>query len=319
MGLIGQLLVPIVLGGTTVCMEPMTFLRRPHLWLRMIDDLDVEVSAAPSFAYGLCARRVTDAQLSGLDLSRWRMALNGSEPVSASIMAGFSARFAAAGFRAESLAPVYGLAESALLVSGSVRRIPVTRTPYGHPSPGRGDARPVVSCGRPSDTDVRIVDPDLRVVLTDGQIGEIWVRSDSVALGYWKAPRATESTFAGTASDGEHGFLRTGDLGFLREGELHVTGRIKEVVAIRGRKLHPHDLEEEIRRAHSPLSPGAGAAFSVPGGEDGEQLVLVHETVAGLPARSPPAPRPPARSPRSASTHPDARARTHPRLPRSSA
>lgn len=281
MGLIGHLLTPIVLDGTTVCMEPMTFLRRPHLWLRMIDDMDITVSAAPSFAYRLCTRRVTDAHMPGLDLSRWEVALNGSEPVSLSVMDAFTARFAAAGFRPHAFAPAYGLAESALLVSGCARRTPVPRTPSADASRPHDDVRPVVSCGHPSNADVRIVDPESREVLTDGRVGEIWVQSDSVARGYWGAAQATGKTFGGTTSCGEKGFLRTGDLGFLHDGELHISGRIKETIVIRGRKLHPHDLEEEISLAHSSLKSGTGAAFSVADEAGSEQLVVVYETAAG--------------------------------------
>ncbi|MFK4106440.1 fatty acyl-AMP ligase [Streptomyces sp. NPDC019531] len=283
MGLIGQLLTPIVLGGTSVSMDPMTFLRRPHLWLRMIDEMSIDVSPAPNFAYGLCTRRVTDEQVSGLDLSRWTVALNGSEPVSPSIMDAFSTKFAAAGFRPEAFAPAYGLAESTLLVSCSVRRRPKTREFSDQTAPTPGSRRLAMSCGRPTDADVRIVDPASRTALAEGQVGEIWISSGSVARGYWNAAEATEAVFGGITSSDERTFLRTGDLGFLQDGELHIAGRIKEVIVVRGRKLHPHDLEEEARLRRYELRSGAGAAFSVAHPAGGELLVLVHEIAAGTP------------------------------------
>ncbi|WP_405594707.1 fatty acyl-AMP ligase [Streptomyces sp. NBC_01092] len=281
MGLIGHHLAPIVNGGSAVLMEPMTFLRRPHLWLRMIDEMGIEFSAAPNFAYALCTRRVTEEQLSQLDLSRWRTAVNGSEPVSRTVMEAFSARFAAAGFRPDALVPAYGLAESTLLVSSSAPRRPVFRVPAEQPSSAPSDRRPMVSCGRPTDADLRIVDPDRRTVMPAGLTGEIWLSGGSVAQGYWNAPDKTREVFGAVTDTGEGPFLRTGDVGFIQDGELHVAGRMKEIVIVRGRKLHSHDVEEEIRAPYPELKSGVGAAFSVPDSDGADLLVLVHEVAVG--------------------------------------
>ncbi|WP_166459500.1 fatty acyl-AMP ligase [Amycolatopsis pithecellobii] len=281
MGLIGQLLTPIILGGTSVAMDPMTFLRRPYLWLRMIDELGIAVAAAPNFAYELCTRRVTDEQLAGLDLSRWEVALNGSEAVSATVVERFTTRFKTAGFRPESFAPAYGLAESTLLVTGSARRRPVVRKPD---SPAGAAGHSLVSCGRCDDVDVRIVDPESRSVLAEGEIGEIWVRGGSVAQGYWNAPELTEATFGGMTADGERRFLRTGDLGLVDDGELYIVGRMKEIIVVRGMNLHPHDIEEAARAQQPRLAARVGAAFGVSHPTAGELLVLAHEVEAGTPA-----------------------------------
>ncbi|MFD2419407.1 fatty acyl-AMP ligase [Amycolatopsis pigmentata] len=283
MGLIGQLLTPIVLGGSSVTMDPMTFLRRPYLWLRMIDEVAVEVAAAPNFAYEQCTRRVTDEQLAGLDLSRWEVALNGSETVSATVMERFTARFSRAGFRPESFAPAYGLAESTLLVTGSARRRPVVRKHSEPDAPAVDGGRSLVSCGRCDGADVRIVDPGSRSVLVEGEIGEVWVRGGSVSQGYWNAPELTAATFGGVTVDGEGHFLRTGDLGLVENGELYLVGRMKEIIVIRGMNLHPHDLEEAARARHPQLSTGCGAAFGVSHATAGELLVLAHEVAAGAP------------------------------------
>ncbi|PKW16726.1 fatty acyl-AMP ligase [Saccharopolyspora spinosa] len=280
MGLIGQLLTPIVLGGSSVVMDPMTFLRRPHLWLRMIGELGIKVSAAPSFAYELCVRRVTDEQLADLDLSGWEVALNGSEPVSAAVMDSFCARFASAGFRPESFAPAYGLAEATLLVTGSARRRPLVGM-SGSAAVDTG--RAPVSCGRVDGVDLRIVDPETRFVLAAGEVGEIWVRGASVARGYWNAPELSAATFGNSTTCGEGHFLRTGDLGVVRDGELYVVGRIKDVIVVRGRKLHPHDVEETVRLQHERLRAGIGAAFGVFPPDTGELVVLAHEVAPGTP------------------------------------
>jgi acyl-CoA synthetase (AMP-forming)/AMP-acid ligase II len=284
MGLIGQLLSPLVLDGCSVTMNPMTFLRRPYLWLRMIDELDLSTSAAPNFAYELCTRRVTDSQLAELDLSRWSYALNASETVSPSVIEKFAERFATAGFRPEAMTPCYGLAESTLLVTGSGQRLPVVKTNRFTTSRAEDAGRLLVSCGVPLDTDLRIVDPETLAVLPPGMVGEVWVRGENVTQGYWKAPELTEATFDCVTAGGDAGFLRTGDLGLLEDGELYVVGRIKELIILRGRNLLPQDVEEEIRLHHQELRSGVGATFGLQSTDGGDLVVIAHEVATKIPA-----------------------------------
>jgi acyl-CoA synthetase (AMP-forming)/AMP-acid ligase II len=283
MGLMGQLLPGLFLGSSCALMSPMAFLKRPHQWLALIDRYGLGYSAAPNFAYELCVRRVTDAQIDGLDLSRWKFAANGSEPIQPSTLRDFAERFAPAGFQAEALAPCYGMAEATVFVSGRASRPPRIQPvdpgalekhvlePLGPGAP----ARELVGCGDVPDFDVRIVDPADHSVLPDGTAGEIWLRGPSVASGYWERPGATEETFGARTADGQGPFLRTGDLGALLDGEIYVTGRSKDLLIVHGRNLYPHDIEHELRLQHPQLATLAGAAFTVP--VPHEEVVVLHE------------------------------------------
>ncbi|MFB4300555.1 fatty acyl-AMP ligase [Actinomadura sp. NTSP31] len=286
MGLFAHLVFPLLYGGSTVLMGQVAFLKRPHLWLEMISRFGLTFSAAPNFAFELCTRRVTDDQLAGIDLSGWRIAVNGSEPVRASVLAAFAERFARAGLRPETLTPAYGMAEATVFVSGAPERAPLVRradpaalerfelreaSGDGDGDRDGGGARELVSCGRvAAGLEVLVVHPETGEALPEGRIGEIWLRGGSVTSGYWRDAAASAEIFA------EPGFLRTGDLGALVDGELYVTGRIKETLVIRGRNLYPQDIEHEVRRHHAELSSSVGAAFTVPG-EGSDELVVTHE------------------------------------------
>ncbi|MFF4249651.1 fatty acyl-AMP ligase [Streptomyces sp. NPDC001663] len=283
-GLIGLLLTPLVLGGRSVLMPPTAFLKRPHTWLTLIDRHGIDFSPAPNFAYDLCLKRITDEELARLDLSRWRCAVNGAEPVQAATVEAFTRRFAAAGLRPEAMLPGYGMAETTLVVSGDrpARRAVITEVDAAAfergellpPAPGATVHR-IVSSGPAEHLDVRIIDADGGRTLPDGRVGEIWVRGPNVARGYWGRSAETRRVFDAVTPDGESGFLRTGDLGILHEGELYVTGRSKELIIVRGRNLYPQDLEAATREAHPALEGGVGAAFSVPVPE--EEVVVVRE------------------------------------------
>lgn len=287
MGLMGTLLLPLFLGGQGFIMSPSAFLRRPGLWLRMIDAHDVAFSPAPNFAYDLCVRRVSQEEAASLDLSRWRWAINGAEPVHHSTVRNFIAHFAAAGLRPEAVCPSYGMAETTLFVSGSpgssaavVSRVDGERFKENRFTPAErsGDPRLVVSSGPvPDGFDLRIVDPDSLRELAEGEIGEIWLRGPSVAQGYWQQDEETERSFRAHTASGAGPFLRTGDLGVRHEGQLYVTGRIKEVLILNGRNIYPQDIEREVREQHPACGDGIGAAFTVTAGEGTESVVLVQE------------------------------------------
>ncbi|MEC3975525.1 fatty acyl-AMP ligase [Amycolatopsis sp. H20-H5] len=284
MGLIGLMLPGLLLGGGSALINPTAFLKRPFRWLQVIDEHDVVVSAAPTFGYERCARQLTDAQVSSLDLSRWEFACCGSEPVRASTLRDFVERLAPAGFRATSFFPCYGLAEATLLVTGEAGRAPVTQRVVSDlledhvfvPSTSHVPERELVGLGAQQGLEIRIVDPETRQVLPPDRVGEIWVRGDSVARGYWRNPAATAATFDVVTSGGETGFLRTGDLGAMFDGELYVTGRLKDMLLVNGRNLYPQDIEYEIVAQHEELASLAGAVFAVDG-TDREQIVVVQE------------------------------------------
>ena len=272
MGLIGMTLQPLWVGGTSVQMSPISFIKQPGRWLRMIHDYRVEGTASPNFGYELCVRRVSEEQSAGLDLSSLRVALNGAEPVRADTLRAFVRRFAGNGLRAEAVLPCYGLAENTLLVSGNDPESPHLELAVDAQAleqdelrPARTDrlSRTLVSCGRPKDTEVLIVDPMTLRVLPGGQVGEIWLRGPSVAAGYWNRSELTADTFRAVTADGRAGCLRTGDLGALRDEELYVTGRIKEMLIQHGRNLYPQDIEQAVQESGEAFRRGGGAVFSV--------------------------------------------------------
>jgi acyl-CoA synthetase (AMP-forming)/AMP-acid ligase II len=282
MGLVGQLLHPLWLGATSVVLSPEAFVRRPARWLEAIGRYGIEVSGAPDFAYDLCVRQITDEQLAGLDLSGWRVAVSGGEPVRAETRRAFTERFAGAGLRPEAMHAAYGLAEATLLVSGgpagdgerAVDADALERGRLTEPRPGRA-THTLVPCGTTAGAAGRvlIVDPETREVLPDGRIGEIWVGGPSVADGYWRDRSATAERFGARTADGTTGLLRTGDLGALDDGRLYVTGRLKDVIMVAGRNLYPQDMERTVQRVSTLF--GTGSAFSVPG--ERERVVVVQE------------------------------------------
>jgi acyl-CoA synthetase (AMP-forming)/AMP-acid ligase II len=287
MGLIGQLLSPLLYGGTTFLLDPVTFVRRPFAWLRTIDQYRATVSAAPDFAFGLCVDRISDAEVARLDLSTWRMATNGADWLNLSVMRRFTERFAPAGFRAD-LCPAYGLAEATLMVAsrrdGELRVLNADRAAldaggYVPADPAEpAGAKQIVSCGPPLDIDLEIVNPNLLEPLPEDQVGEIWLRGRSVARGYWGKEEQTRQLFGARTAAGDGPYLRTGDLGFRHDGELYVTGRIKEVIVVRGLKIYPQDIESVVR-AEVPELTGVSAAFRLPGAEenDPDRVVLTYE------------------------------------------
>ncbi|WP_037558854.1 fatty acyl-AMP ligase [Spirillospora albida] len=284
MGLIGQFLQPLYLGCCYVFTSPITFIKRPVLWLEMISEYRATITLSPNFGYELALRRVTDAQLEGIDLSSLRIAKNGAEPVRAATLERMVERFGPVGFRPEMWMPCYGMAETTLLITAApldegaavrdfdAEELTRDRAVVRDGAPA-GSVRRLVSSGRPVTLDVRVVDPESRTPLPEGRTGEIWVRGGSVAQGYWNCPELTKETFGAVTADGTGPFLRTGDLGFVVEGELYVNGRIKDLIIVNGRNIHAHDIEEAACAVHP--AAGIGAAFVVDDGR--EQVVLVQE------------------------------------------
>jgi acyl-CoA synthetase (AMP-forming)/AMP-acid ligase II len=287
MGLIEGVLGPVFGGYAAYLMAPASFLHRPIRWLRAITRYRASTSGGPNFAYDLCVRKITEAQRAELDLSSWRAAYNGAEPIRAETLEAFHARFKDVGFRWRSFYPVYGLAESTLLVSTGdrdyepvIRDVSSDALTRGHLKPARprGSAtRPLVSSGPVSfGTRVVVVDPSTRQQCSDGRVGEIWVESPSVAGGYWRRDGESRETFHAHLAGGDGPFLRTGDLGALHDGELFVTGRLKDVLIVRGFKHYPQDLEHTAERQHAAIRPGCSAAFSIDG-DDGEAVAIALE------------------------------------------
>ncbi|WP_406327899.1 fatty acyl-AMP ligase [Streptomyces sp. NBC_00203] len=291
MGLIGPVLNTVYLGVTATLFSPLHFLQQPQRWLTAIDRYRPHTSGGPNFAYELCLKHATPDFVDGLDLSRWKVAFNGAEPVRAATLRRFTETFGAAGFGREALYPCYGLAEGTLMVTGSTVETPPTLVEAAGTGPHAGAAdAAAVSSGRPGPgMTVVIADPEGQEPLPEGEVGEIWVAGASVAKGYWRNTLATRETFRATLKDREGRFLRTGDLGFLRDGELFVTGRLKDLMVIDGRNHYPQDLELSAEMSHGALRPGCTAAFSVDGAVDsgvddtadgaveGEQPVIVAE------------------------------------------
>ncbi|GHD46235.1 acyl-CoA synthetase [Streptomyces mirabilis] len=288
MGLIGPVLNTVHLGATATLFSPLHFLQRPARWLTALSRYRPHTSGGPNFAYELCLKHATPELLDGLDLGRWKVAFNGAEPVRAATLRRFTETFAPAGFRREALYPCYGLAEATLIVTGGSVDTPPTlaAAPGSGTHVGAADAAAVGS-GRPiPGTTVVIADPERREELPEGEVGEIWVSGAGVAKGYWRNALATRETFRATLKDRPDRFLRTGDLGFLHEGELFVTGRLKDLMVIDGRNHYPQDLELSAEMSHGALRPGCTAAFSVDGGVEGEQPVIVAETAPDAAADS---------------------------------
>lgn len=298
MGLFAHLTMALLAGAHVVMMTPNDFVRRPVEWLRMLDRYGCVLTAGPDFAYDMCLRLIPDEQIDGLDLSALRIALDGSEPIHVPTMTAFTDRFARAGLRAEAVSPGYGLAEATVYVTlkeagakPSVLGVDPARAeaaddPRLSPSAdGAGRLLAGHSLPVPGGPQLRIVDPATARPRPDGAIGEIWLRGDGIGRGYWNRPELSAATFAARLADGAEpadaagpgrGWLRTGDLGAVLDGQLYVTGRIKEMMVVRGRNLFPQDVEREARRAHPALAGYLGAAFAVPG-PVGERIVLVHE------------------------------------------
>jgi acyl carrier protein len=282
MGLIGAWLGTLYFGMQLVIMSPLSFLTRPVRWLEAIHRYGGTLSAAPNFAYELCLKRVTDEELAGLDLSTWRIAMNGAEAVMPETLPRFRDRFARCGFRATAMTPVYGLAECSVgLTVPPLERGPlidaIEREPFMH----GGVASPVcpnavnplrfVSCGLPiPGYQVRIVD-DAGRELGERREGRLEFRGPSATRGYFRNSAATEKLI-------RDGWLDSGDRAYVAQGEIYVTGRIKDIIIRAGRHIYPEELEAAIG-AIAQIRKGCVAVFgSVDKALGTERVTVLAET-----------------------------------------
>lgn len=287
-GLVEGLIQPLYNGAPCYIMAPLAFVKRPLRWLQAIQKYGATHSQAPNFAYELCLRRIKPAKREGLDLSSWISAGNAAEPINPRVLREFAEGFTDCGFKWENFSPAYGLAETTLLVSSTpVGKAPVilqleaSELEQGNivlAKPSSTYIREAVSCGTlVCETDVAIVNPDELTRCGPEQVGEVWVSDPGVAHGYWQRPDATRETFeARIKGEGATRYLRTGDLGFMKDGELYITGRIKDLIIIRGTNHYPQDIEWTVQQTAPAMRPDYGACFSII--EEGEeQLVVVQE------------------------------------------
>lgn len=297
MGLIGNILQPLYIGATAVLMSPTAFLQSPFKWLKAISQYRGTTSGGPNFAYQLCVARITEEQKQQLDLRHWDLAFNGAEPISAATLTQFAAAFKDCGFQASAFFPCYGLAESTLLASAvqkgrmpaplAIARAALEQDQVALVAKEDACKQPnsvahFVSCGEMlaqpdvSGSSLVVVSPHSMEICADGQIGEIWLHGPSVTAGYWRQVQLSEQQFAARIVDQPHRYLRTGDLGFVHAGQLYITGRLKDLMIIRGRNFYPQDIEDAVQRRLPQLRLGSGACFSVRDADE-EKLVLVHE------------------------------------------
>lgn len=270
MGLIGNVLQPLYVGFPAILFSPATFLRDPVRWLWAISEYRGTTAGAPNFAYDHCSRYITEEQKEGLDLRSWTVAYNGAEPVRAETLDRFATAFAGCGYRKEAFFPCYGLAEATLFVSGGPHGAAPSRllvdaeTSEPRDTIGGGKGRWLVGCGKPGvGTKVVVVEPETRLPLLDGKVGEVWVNSPALGGGYWGKQELSAATFGNRLSDGDGPYLNTGDLGFLRDGELFITGRSKDIIIVNGRNVYPQDVEALIELCLPSIGANSCAAFGV--------------------------------------------------------
>lgn len=300
MGLVGFIITPCITGARCVAMSPISFIKDPAMWMRIVTKYKGTHVCAPNFGYALAARKTSDAEAAKMDLSTLKQTICAAEPIRRESLDAFISKFEkASGFDPKTFNCGYGLAEVTLVCTGqnplerhlpsilSIKKSTVEaqrKVVIATAKEATENVMTLVGCGKPMPTfKIAVVDPDSKKQLKEGQVGELWVQGPSVAVGYWNRPEYTEEMF-GAKLAGEKNpknvFLRTGDMGFLRHGEVFVTGRLKDLIIIRGRNVVPQDVEASIERAHDHVRPGCTAAFSIEKNQE-EALVLVAEVKNG--------------------------------------
>ena len=287
MGLVGGILMPVFMGRPCVLMSPMTFLQQPIRWLRTISRYGATISGAPNFAYQLCVDKITDDELEGVDLSTWRTAFNGAEPVRPSTIEQFAKKFSKVGFEQSSFLPCYGMAETTLIVTGGPHAAGPIITHFDARSLDTQrvipcsvedeNARALVACGQvlPGES-IMVVEASSKEILEEDSIGEIWVQSPSVGKGYWEKEEATRETFHAITNQGDGPYLKTGDLGFIHSGQLYIAGRLKDMIIVRGVNRYPQDIELTVEQSNTSMQSGLVAAFAV-NADDRERLIIAAE------------------------------------------
>lgn len=272
MGLIGGILQPIFTGFSVTLIPHLMFLQQPVRWLRVISRYRATVSGAPNFAYDLCVKKVKPEERSELDLSHWEIAFDGAEKIYHQTLDQFADYFQPSGFEKTAFAPCYGLAEGTLMVTGvpkgvlpsrlSVDKLALTKNKV-LPLPEEDKAaQALVSSGlNPADQEVLLVNPQTLEPCTSDEVGEVWVKGDSIAQGYWQNTENTQAVFNAFTTNGSGPFLRTGDLGFFHNEELYITGRLKNLLIIDGKNHYPQDIERTVEQAHEAVLPAGSAVF----------------------------------------------------------
>ncbi|MFZ1660544.1 MAG: AMP-binding protein, partial [Paracoccaceae bacterium] len=277
-GLVGGILSSIFVGAHAVHLTPLAFLTRPLRWLQAISDFRATVTGAPNFAWELCCSRISEEQKTGLDLSSLRVAINGAERVRAETVEAFCRSFASCGFDPGAATPAYGLAEATLLVSALRNRrsgiLPRSLTARSGMEDSLTHNGALVTNGDAANTVIVGADGSM---LSDGEIGEIWLRGPSVAQGYWGKPQESARVF-GQSVAGQGGYMRSGDLGFIEGGELFVSGRLRELITLGGRNIFPQDIEPDVEALSPAFRPSGCAVVGVE--QNGlTQLVILQEVL----------------------------------------
>jgi len=284
LGLIGCLIQSAIWGDPFMFMAPASFLQRPLSWLQFISAHSVLRSGGPNFAYDLCVQAFERRPVDDLDLTSWQVAFCGAEPIRSSTFRRFAECFEPYGFNPGAFMPGYGLAEATLYVSGSRRQVAAADVTLDHTDLEQGIVTPTdqksgrsfMSCGKIAlELCVEIVDPELRTPAGPGRIGEIWVRGETVAAGYWKNRQQSDECFAARIEGSEVRFLRTGDLGFIKDHHLYVVGRAKDLIIIDGKNFHPGDIEDRVQQTCSRLRRDHVVAFALQ--REQESLGIVGE------------------------------------------
>lgn len=288
MGLISGILLPLYKQVPIILMSPLAFLQKPLRWLTAISHYKITLSGAPNFAYELCARKATAADKAQLDLSSWNLAFCGAEPIRAQTLEAFATAFAECGFQKQAFFPCYGMAEATLMITssqfqqGAVSQA-VDKKAYlqniieCHDNHNENNTKLLVSSGKQASyQQILIVNPETFIPSAECEMGEIWVRGNNVALGYWNKPAETKATFQAYLATAEGPFLRTGDLAFCKREQIFITGRLKDVIIIHGRNHYPQDIEFTVERSDEALRLGGCAAFSVEI-DNHEHLIIVQE------------------------------------------
>lgn len=287
MGLIGNLIQPAYVGGSVVTMTPIRFIQEPLNWLKAITKYKGTCSGAPNFAYDYCAEKISIDKVESLDLSTLNVLYNGSEPVRKQTIERFESHFEKAGFKASQFFPCYGMAETVLIIAGGDYKAEPVYFKTDAQSLEKNKAIPAIE-GKESryltasgytwmGMSAMIVNPETKLPCQKDEIGEIWAKGGSVTQGYWNKPEATEETYNAYIERTDDGpWLRTGDLGFIHEGQLYVSGRLKDLIIIRGSNFFPNDIEHSVENCHKALRKNASAAFSIDI-DDEEKLIIIQE------------------------------------------